>query len=105
MTAQLSTDERGRVHFGRLTVRPSPVDRALSALGEAVPRLEVALGFPVSVTAQPMPDGTLTAEVIMPDAHYAFDQAMEICATLQDAVRPFSVDLNVEVDSDFQHGE
>lgn len=52
-----------------------------------------------------MPDGTITAEVIMPDAHYGSDRAMEISATLQDAVRPFGVDLNVEVDSDFQHGE
>lgn len=105
MTATPTLRHSSRVQMGHLKVKPSPVERALTELGNAVPALEAALAFPLSVTAQPMPDGTITAEVIMPDAHYGFDRAMEISATLQDAVRPFGVDLNVEVDSDFQHGE
>lgn len=105
MTAQPTADERGRVHFGRLTVRPDPVSAALAALGEAVPALEAALGFPVSVTAQPKKDGTIFAEVYMPDAHYGFERAMAISAALQDAVRPFGLDLDVEVDSDGANGE
>lgn len=91
--------------MGHLKVKPSPVERALTELGNAVPALEASLAFPLSVTAQPMPDGTIMAEVIMPDAHYGFDRAMAICATLRAAVRPFGIDLNVAVDSDFQHGE
>lgn len=100
MTAQPTADERGRVHYGRLAVRPDPVSAALAALGEAVPALEAALGFPVSVTAQPQKDGTLFAEVLLPDAHYNLENALKVCRALSDAARPFGVDVNTEVDSD-----
>lgn len=86
-------------------MRRDPVDRALKALGEAVPPLEDALGFPVSVTAQARPDGTLSAVVIIPDASYGFDQAMTVSAALQNTVRPYGLDLNVEVDSDAPYAE
>lgn len=104
MTAERSANERGRVHFGRLAVRPSPVDRALTALGEAVPTLEAALGFPVSVTAQPRANGTLYAEVIVPDAHYSLNTARQVGQSLRAAVAPFT-ELDVEVDSDAPYAE
>lgn len=104
MTAQRNTDERGRVHFGRLTVRPTPVDRALSALGDAVPALEAALGFPISVTAQPRQGGTLYVEVIVPDAHYSLNTARQVGQALRGAVAPFE-ELDVEVDSDAPYAE
>lgn len=99
MTAQPTADERGRVHFGRLTVRPDPVSAALAALGEAVPTLEAALGFPLSVTAQPRKGGTIFAEVFMPDAHYNLENALKVCRALSDAARPYGVDVDTEVDS------
>ncbi|WP_119672012.1 hypothetical protein [Deinococcus sp. RM] len=73
---------------------------ALRALWEALPSVEARAGCPLTLSAQLRPGGTITAEVIMPDAHYSFDRAMTISAALQDAVRPFGVDLDVEVDSD-----
>ncbi|GAA5438171.1 hypothetical protein [Deinococcus aquaticus] len=73
---------------------------ALRALWEALPSAETRAGCPLTLSAQLRPDGTITAEVIMPDAHYGFERAMTICAALRDAVRPFGVDLDIEVDSD-----
>lgn len=104
MTAQPTADERGRVHYGRLAVRPPPQARAFAALGEAVPALEAALGFPVSVTAQPREDGGIFAEVIVPDAHYSLATARQVGQALRAAVRPFDA-LDVEVDSDIGNGE
>lgn len=106
MTAERSTDERGRVHFGRLAVTPArtPQDRALTALGEAVPALEAALGFPVSVTAQARPDGFIFAEIIVPDAHYSLSNTRRIGQMLRDAVRPFEL-LYIEVDSDAPYAQ
>lgn len=104
VTVHRTDEDRARVHFGRLAVRRDPVDRALKALGEAVPRLEDALGFPVSVTAQATGQGFVSVEVIMPDAHYNGQTARQVGQMLRDAARPFEL-LYVEVDSDAPYAE
>lgn len=93
-----------QVHFGTLSPR-TPQGRALDAIGLTVPALETRLGFPVSVTAEARPEGTLLAQVLLPDEHYSFEAILTISDALHDAVRPFGVDLDIVPDSDAPYAE
>ena len=90
--------------FGSLSDQGAQ-SRATDAIGSAVPALEAQLGFPISVTASVGPDGTLLAEVIFPDAHYSHAAVITVSHTLQNAVRPFNVDLDIIPDSDAPYAE
>lgn len=96
------TDERGRVHFGTLDAR-TPQARALDAIGAAVPALEAALGFPLSVTAQTTEDGFILLHILVPDEHWNFDTTRQIGKALRDAAQPFTEFVLVDVDSDMSY--
>lgn len=93
-----------RVHFGTLSPRTSHT-RALDAIGAAVTGLEAKLGFPVSVIAEVRPEGSLLAQVLLPDEHYSFEAILTISDDLHEAVRPFGVDLDIVPDSDTPYAE
>lgn len=99
-----NTDNQGRVHFGTLSPR-TPHARALDAIGVAVTGLEAQLGFPVGVTAEARPEGTLLAQVFLPEDRYCFDAILTISDALHDAVRPFGIDLDIIPDSDASYAE
>lgn len=99
-----SPDNQGRIHFGTLAPR-TPHARALDAIGAAVVGLETKLGFPVGVTAEARPEGTLLAHVLLPDEHYSFEAVLTISDALHDAVRPFGVDLDIVPDTDASYAE
>lgn len=95
-----STEKSTRARFGGLTVAPSlsPEEKAIQAIGHAVPALEEALGFSISVTAEAKPDGFIWLEVILPDEHYTGQTRAHVRQVLREAAHPFSA-LVLEIDS------
>lgn len=107
MTTYRTPKEGGRVHFGALAVTPSPSPQedAINAMGRAVPGLEAALGFPVSMTAEAKEDGLIWVMVLLPDDHYNGQNSERIGAALWEAARPFTQLVHIETDSAAPYAE
>lgn len=91
--------EKGRAQFGSLSAQHlTPQEKALEAIGEAIPALEAALGCPLSVQAQ-VREGFIWAEVYMPDEYYNAASRQAIRAALREAAQVFGVNVFAEIDS------
>lgn len=93
------TQDKGRVSFGTLSTARSPQEQALDAIGEAVPQLEAALGFALSVQAQVQADGFIWVEAFLPDEQHTTANSRCVGKAIRDAARPFTELVYVETDS------
>ena len=69
-------------------------------MGQAVPAIEAALGFPLRVTAEAKEDGLIWVEVILPDKHYNGQTRAQVSKALREATHPSGQFIYIEMDSD-----